>query len=54
MFFRYGREKLDLLSGAAFNSPYTQYNVGFGLADDSYLYSIAPTTSHRTSSATRA
>ena len=39
MFFRYGREKLDLLPGSSFNSPYTQYNVGFGLTDDSYLLS---------------
>ena len=41
MFFRYGREDLFLLPGSLFNSPYSQYNVGFTLVDDSYLGSLS-------------
>jgi hypothetical protein len=41
MFFRYGREDLFLLPGSAFNTIYPQYNVGFTLVDDSYLYSLS-------------
>jgi len=40
MFFRYGREDLVLLPGSLFNTIYPQYNVGYTLADDSYLYSL--------------
>src|SRR5215831_11947191 len=35
--FRYGRESLTLLPGSIFNSPYSQYNVGFTLVNDTYL-----------------
>ncbi len=35
--FRYGREDLSLLPGSLFNSPYSQYNVGFTLVNDTYL-----------------
>jgi outer membrane receptor protein involved in Fe transport len=41
MFFRWGREDLSLLPGSAFNTIYPQYNVGFTLVDDSYLYSLS-------------
>lgn len=41
MFFRYGREDLIEFPGSAFASPYNQYNVGFSLLNDAYLYSLA-------------
>ena len=40
VFFRYGRENLLLFPGSVVNSPYSQYNVGFTLVDDSYLGSM--------------
>jgi len=40
VFFRYGRENLFLFPGSIVNSPYSQYNVGFTLVDDSYLGSL--------------
>jgi len=40
MFFRFGRESNVNFPGAAFNSPYAQYNVGLTIKNNSYLYSI--------------
>jgi Carboxypeptidase regulatory-like domain len=40
VFFRYGREDLLQFPGSVVNSPYSQYNVGFVLVDDSYLGSM--------------
>lgn len=40
VFFRYGRENLLQFPGSISNSPYSQYNVGFTLMDDSYLGSM--------------
>jgi len=40
MFFRFGRESLKELPGALFSSPYSQYNVGETIFDNSYLFSI--------------
>jgi len=41
MFFRFGRESNVNFPGAAFNSPYPQYNVGLTIYDNSFLYSLS-------------
>jgi outer membrane receptor protein involved in Fe transport len=51
--FRYGRESLDLLPGALFNSPYAQYNVGFTLVNDTYLGSATHNFTQNLLSTTR-
>jgi hypothetical protein len=40
LFFRFGRESLKELPGSFFSSPYTQYNVGETVFDNSYLLSL--------------
>jgi hypothetical protein len=45
MFFRAGREYIDLFNGSQFYSAYPQYNVGRTYSNWSYLYSLAHTFS---------
>jgi Carboxypeptidase regulatory-like domain/TonB dependent receptor-like, beta-barrel len=40
MFFRFGRESLKELPGSVFSSPYSQYNVGETIFDNSYLLTV--------------
>jgi hypothetical protein len=52
-FFRYGREDLLQFPGSVVNSPYSQYNVGFTLVNDSYLGSLTHSFSNTLVSNTR-
>jgi hypothetical protein len=45
MFFRAARHMETELNGSSFYSPYPQYDVGEGYADQSYLYSVSRTIS---------
>jgi hypothetical protein len=40
MFFRFGQERQDLLSGSVWYGPYPQYDLGETSANNIYLYSI--------------
>jgi carboxypeptidase family protein len=41
MFFRFGQQSEKLFSGTTYYSPYSQYNVGSAMSNDSALYSIS-------------
>ncbi len=41
MFFRYGREREDEFSGTQFYSAYPQFDIGEGVSNDMYLYSLS-------------
>ncbi len=41
MFFRYGRQSQDLFDGTTFYSPYSQYDVGSGVDNNTFLLSLS-------------